>query len=56
MNKPKLVHGSCSEACYVWICCQDCEHKKWCENHCKNAFKTNLCKYFDSLGEEEKDE
>lgn len=51
-NKPKLVHSGCSEACYSWICCQDCERKSWCENHCKNAFQKNLCEYYDSLDKE----
>lgn len=45
-NKHKFVHGRCSKACSNWICCQDCERKQWCKNHCKQSLNTNICKHF----------
>lgn len=46
VEKIKFENGYCSAACRTWFCCQDCDIKAYCSNHCKYAMKKSKCKFF----------
>lgn len=53
VEKIKFENGYCSAACRTWFCCQDCDFKEYCNNHCKYALEKSECKYFEKEEEHE---